>query len=78
MHEEELNTQRNHRSQDQHAEEGEIWHSEAFDIAKTRSEPVVEVCTAKCHLQCFQKEYTVHYKSMSVEEWEMVRNSRTK
>jgi hypothetical protein len=57
-----LNAQRNHRSQYWRVEKGNIWRSEAFDIAKTGSEPVVEVCTAKCRLQRFQKEYAINYK----------------
>jgi hypothetical protein len=65
IHEEELNAQRDHRPQYRHVKEGNIWHTEAFDIAKTGSEPVVKVCTAKCRLQRFQKEYAVHYKNVS-------------
>ena len=48
-----------------------------FDIAETGSEPVVEVCAAKCRLHGFQKEYAIHYQTTSGEEHdEEVRSSR--
>ena len=31
-------------------------------FAKTDNKPVIEVCTAKYRLCCFQKEYTINYK----------------
>jgi hypothetical protein len=42
-------------------------------VAKANREPVVEVCAAKCRLDCFQKKYTIHYKIFVREKYEEMR-----
>jgi hypothetical protein len=34
-----------------------------FGIAEVVSEPVVEACAGECSLRCFQKKYTIYYKT---------------